>query len=77
MKESAMTQTLAYFSAPGATPYFPGAAFILAASLNATGLLLLVLAAVSGYLIFWDLSRRGWETLSGKNEAPVVSPLAR
>jgi hypothetical protein len=30
------------------------------------GLLLLVLAAVSGYLIFWDLSRRGWETLSGK-----------
>lgn len=30
------------------------------------GLLLLVLAAVSGYLIFWDLSRRGWETFSGK-----------
>jgi hypothetical protein len=22
---------------------------------------------VSGYLIFWDLSRRGWETLSGKD----------
>src|SRR5207253_4983950 len=30
------------------------------------GVLLLVMAAVSGYLIFWDLSRRGWETLSGK-----------
>jgi len=34
------------------------------------GAALLALAAVSGYLIFWDLSRRGWETLSGKNEAP-------
>jgi Na+/proline symporter len=32
------------------------------------GLLLLGMAAVSGYLIFWDLSRRGWQTLSG---APV------
>ena len=31
------------------------------------GILLLVIAAVAGYLIFWDLSRRGWETLSGKN----------
>jgi len=30
------------------------------------GLVLLVLAAISGYLIFWDLSRRGWETFSGK-----------
>ncbi|HEX6804111.1 MAG TPA: sodium:solute symporter family protein [Terriglobales bacterium] len=30
------------------------------------GLLLLGIAAVCGYLIFWDLSRRGWETLSGK-----------
>jgi Na+/proline symporter len=30
------------------------------------GILLLVMAAVAGYLIFWDLSRRGWETLSGK-----------
>jgi hypothetical protein len=34
------------------------------------GILLLALAAVAGYLIFWDLSRRGWETLSGK----VVDP---
>jgi len=31
-----------------------------------SGVLLLVIAAVAGYLIFWDLSRRGWETLSGK-----------
>jgi Na+/proline symporter len=29
------------------------------------GLSLLALAAASGYVIFWDLSRRGWETLSG------------
>jgi len=40
------------------------------------GLLLLVLAAVSGYLIFWDLSRRGWETLSGK-ESVSESSVAR
>src|SRR3954469_8218359 len=30
------------------------------------GILLFAIAAVAGYLIFWDLSRRGWETLSGK-----------
>ena len=29
------------------------------------GVFLLLLAAASGYMIFWDLSRRGWETLSG------------
>lgn len=39
----AMTQTLAHFSGPHASPYFPGAAFLLAASLNTTGLLLLML----------------------------------
>jgi Na+/proline symporter len=33
------------------------------------GALLLVLAAVAGYLIFWGLSRRGWATLSGKESA--------
>ena len=33
----------------------------------AWGVLLLALAAVAGYLIFWDLSRRGWATLSGKS----------
>jgi Na+/proline symporter len=31
------------------------------------GMVLLLLAAVSGYVIFWDLSRRGWETLSGSS----------
>ena len=31
-----------------------------------TGLLFLAIAALSGYIIYWDLSRRGWETLSGK-----------
>jgi len=40
---SAMTQTLAHFTAPGASPYFPGAAFLLAAFLNGLGLFLLVL----------------------------------
>src|SRR5262249_26120774 len=30
------------------------------------GLLLLAISAVAGYLIFWDLSRRGWTTLSGE-----------
>jgi len=29
------------------------------------GLLLLAVAAVSGWVIFWDLSRRGWQSLSG------------
>jgi len=44
------------------------------------GALLLAMAAVAGYLIFWDLSRRGWETLSGKenvsdkNAAGAVVP---
>jgi len=31
-----------------------------------TGLLFMAIAAISGYVIYWDLSRRGWETLSGK-----------
>jgi len=38
----------------------------------AWGALLLAMAAIAGYLIFWDLSRRGWETLSGK-ETPVAA----
>jgi Na+/proline symporter len=33
----------------------------------AMGIFLLLLAAIAGYLIFWDLSRRGWETLSGRS----------
>jgi Na+/proline symporter len=41
----------------------------------AQGLLLLALSGICGYLIFWDLSRRGWETLSGKKiaEAPQTA----
>jgi hypothetical protein len=31
-----------------------------------SGLLMLIVAAVCGYLIFWNLSRLGWETLSGR-----------
>jgi len=40
-----------------------------------TGILFLVVAAVCGYGIYWDLSRRGWETLSGKDvaDSAVVS----
>ncbi|HEX8815240.1 MAG TPA: sodium:solute symporter family protein [Terriglobales bacterium] len=30
-----------------------------------SGILLLAVAAVAGYLIFWDLSRRGWRSFSG------------
>jgi SSS family solute:Na+ symporter len=29
------------------------------------GIILLIIAALSGYFIFWSLSRRGWQTLSG------------
>jgi SSS family solute:Na+ symporter len=37
------------------------------------GFLLLVCAAVAGYLIYWSLSRRGWETLSGSTERPLAA----
>ena len=37
------------------------------------GLLLLAISGLAGYLIFWDLSRRGWTTLSGKNATEVTS----
>ena len=30
------------------------------------GIAFLLVAALSGYAIYWDFSRRGWETLSGK-----------
>jgi solute:Na+ symporter, SSS family len=33
------------------------------------GIVLLLIAAVAGYMIFWDLSRRGWATLSGISTA--------
>jgi Na+/proline symporter len=37
-----------------------------------TGIVLLIVAAVSGYFIYWSLSRRGWETLSGaSDDAPA------
>ena len=36
------------------------------------GLVLLAISGAAGYLIFWDLSRRGWATLSGK-EASVAA----
>jgi len=41
-----------------------------------TGFVLLAIAAVAGYLIYWSLSRRGWKTLSGAPEAalPAMSP---
>jgi solute:Na+ symporter, SSS family len=31
-----------------------------------TGVLFLLISAISGYTIYWDFSRRGWEKLSGK-----------
>jgi SSS family solute:Na+ symporter len=31
------------------------------------GLVLLSVAALAGYMIFWDLSRRGWQAYSGKS----------
>ena len=39
----------------------------------ASGLSLLIVAAISGYLIFWELSRQGWETLSGRTAPAGVS----
>jgi SSS family solute:Na+ symporter len=35
------------------------------------GFLLLAAAAASGWFIYWSLSRRGWETLSGAEKAPL------
>jgi solute:Na+ symporter, SSS family len=40
------------------------------------GLLLLAVASLAGYLIFWDLSRRGWQTLSGR-EQPRLQAVAK
>jgi SSS family solute:Na+ symporter len=39
------------------------------------GILLLIVAALSGYFIYWSLSRRGWKTLSGAE--PVVPANAK
>jgi Na+/proline symporter len=37
-----------------------------------SGALLLTLAAAAGYFIYWSLSRRGWETLSGRTGGPIA-----
>jgi solute:Na+ symporter, SSS family len=39
-----------------------------------TGIILLVIAAIAGYLIYWSLSRRGWTTLSGATDASLSVP---
>jgi Na+/proline symporter len=36
------------------------------------GLILLAIAGGAGYLIFWDLSRRGWQALSGTEQTAVT-----
>ena len=41
-----------------------------------TGLLLFACAAVAGYLIYWSLGRRGWQTLSGNVEKSVPASAA-
>ncbi len=33
------------------------------------GVILLIVSAVAGYFIYWSLSRRGWETLSGASDS--------
>jgi solute:Na+ symporter, SSS family len=38
-----------------------------------TGFILLACAAAAGWLIYWSLSRRGWQTLSGSVEASVIA----
>ena len=39
------------------------------------GIVLLIIAALSGYFIYWSLSRRGWQTLSGAE--PISAPSAK
>jgi hypothetical protein len=38
------------------------------------GFVLFACAAIAGYLIYWSLSRRGWQTLSGgaQSQLPAV-----
>jgi solute:Na+ symporter, SSS family len=40
------------------------------------GVVLLIAAALSGYFIYWSLSRRGWQVLSGADSAkpPIAKP---
>jgi hypothetical protein len=37
-----------------------------------SGILLLGVSAIAGWLIFWNLSRQGWGTLSGALEAKSI-----
>jgi solute:Na+ symporter, SSS family len=37
------------------------------------GLILMACAAIAGWLIYWSLSKRGWQTLSGNVETPVAA----
>jgi len=40
-----------------------------------TGFILFACAAIAGYLIYWSLSRRGWQTLSGgANSVAAAAP---
>jgi solute:Na+ symporter, SSS family len=45
--------------------------FVLQAWLS--GVILFACAAIAGYLIYWSLSRRGWQTLSGGAHSVVAS----
>src|SRR5262249_52480951 len=40
------------------------------------GIVLVTCAAVSGFFIYWSLSRRGWATLSGREPAASASPVS-
>lgn len=40
------------------------------------GISFLVISGAAGYLIFWDLSRRGWSTFSGKADSTVAAKVA-
>jgi len=42
-----------------------------------TGIVLLIAATLSGYFIYWSLSRRGWQTLSGTDPSSAPLPTAR
>ncbi len=40
------------------------------------GFLLFACAAIAGYLVYWSLGRRGWQTISGTVEKPVPASAA-
>jgi SSS family solute:Na+ symporter len=42
-----------------------------------TGIVLLIVASLSGYFIYWSLSRRGWQTLSGADPISAPLPIAK